>query len=232
MLKNSYVGIIPARGGSKGIPRKNIKDFLGKPLLAWTIEAARDSGALEDIIVSTDDAEIASIALDYGASVPYIRSNDLARDDSSTIDVLIDIILQLDLQCNLVLLQPTSPLRTSSDIWQSVESHRSVNSGSLVSVCKSKSHPLWSFTLESDRKIKSFSPTSGLPTRRQDMKQSYVLNGAIYISDSHSIIQNKSFINDDTYGFEMPRQRSVDIDDDLDWKIAEFFSGASKCDEF
>nr|WP_231701885.1 acylneuraminate cytidylyltransferase family protein [Crassaminicella thermophila] len=223
----SIIAIIPARGGSKGIKNKNIKYLIDKPLISYTIEAAKKSKYIDRIVVTTDDIEIKKVSEQFGVEVPFIRPKELAQDDTPGIEPIIHAVKWLEdnegYRADYVInLQPTSPLRTSEDIDQAVEKLLNSNSISLVSVCESSEHPYWmkkiengimqSF-LEVDIKNKNY--------RRQDLPKVYSLNGAIYMSTTENLVSNKSFYSENTLPYIMPKERSIDIDDMIDFKLAE-----------
>ena len=220
MFKNyTYLAIIPARGGSKGIPKKNIVPLGGKPMIAYSIEAALQSKYIDHTIVSTDDEKIAQISSNYGANV-IMRPPELAKDTSVTIDVLLHVIKALETEYDfLVLLQPTSPLRLSKHIDEAIELFQSNGNKSLVSVSLVNDHPLLIRTVDDTGKLnKLFSKNSTV--RRQDMPKYYRINGAIYINKiSH--IHAKTSLNDNQTAYIMPQEFSVDIDEPIDLFIAE-----------
>ena len=219
------LAIIPARGGSKGLPGKNIKELCGKPLIAWTIEQAKSCSNIDRIVVSTDDEKIADIAKKYGAEVPFIRPAELADDTSSTIDVIFHAINWLeeheDYQPEyILLLQPTSPLLTREDIDGVIQMLKDKNARAVVSVCKTDHHPWWSNTLPENGNMKDFLRPEILNNRRQDLPVFYKLNGAIYLADTDYLREWNSFFGPDTFACEMPKEHSIDIDSDIDFKLA------------
>ena len=219
-MKN--IALIPARGGSKGIPRKNVLQFAGKPLINWTIEAAQKSKYIDFIFVSTDDQEIAEVSRKAGATVPFLRPSSLANDLSPSIDTVIHTLTEFKNFDNVFLLQPTSPLRTNLDLDESMELLIKSNSESLVSLSESQKHPALNFYInEDDKKIKKITNIP-VPSQRQEIPVSYTLNGAIYLSSTSSVIAKKTFIRESTIGYIMPVERSVDIDTQLDWEWGEF----------
>jgi N-acylneuraminate cytidylyltransferase/CMP-N,N'-diacetyllegionaminic acid synthase len=228
MLKKELViALIPARGGSKRLPKKNIRPLLGKPLIVWTIEHARASRYIDRVIVSTDDEEIAKIAQKHGAEVPFMRPKELATDEAKGIDVVLHAIEFLDKQLGkdfvLVCLQPTSPLRTSEDIDKALEEFlKNPKAEAIVSVCECEHHPLWSGVLPEDRNMKNFLKPDIINKNSQELPKYYRLNGAIYIGRASYLRKNKSFFGEKTYAYVMPSFRSVDIDTILDFKFAEF----------
>jgi len=220
-----FLALIPARGGSKGLKDKNIRQLNNKPLLAYTIEAAKESRIFDRIIVSTDSEKIAAVALKYGAEVPFMRPKELATDTASSMDVLIYTIELLqesnDKYDYVALLQPTSPLRTSQDIVGAVNLLIEKNANSVVSVCKVEHSPLWSNTLPEDLSLKDFIRPEIRNLRRQDLPIFYRLNGAIYIVKVSYILESKDFFGQESYAYIMPVNRSVDIDTELDLVLAE-----------
>ena len=219
------LALIPARGGSKGLKDKNIRQLNNKPLLAYTIEAAKESRIFDRIIVSTDSEKIAAVALKYGAEVPFMRPKELATDTASSMDVLIYTIELLqesnDKYDYVALLQPTSPLRTSQDIVGAVNLLIEKNANSVVSVCRVEHSPLWSNTLPEDLSLKDFIRPEIRNLRRQDLPIFYRLNGAIYIVKVSYILESKDFFGQESYAYIMPVNRSVDIDTELDLVLAE-----------
>jgi len=223
----NILGLISARGGSKGLPRKNIKPLLGKPLIAWTIEQALASKYLDSVIVSTDDKEIADISKKYGAEVPFMRPKELAVDKARGIDVVLHAIgwlkendkrKQYDL---MMLLQPTSPLRRFEDIDKVIEFLFLKEAKAIVSVCEIDHHPLWANTLPEDRCMKDFIKQEIMNKNRQELPVFYRLNGAIYLAYCNYMEKHKSFFGEKSFAYIMPRERSVDIDDEIDFKLAE-----------
>ena len=218
------LALIPARGGSKGIPKKNIIDLAGKPLISYTIEAANKSQYIDSIIVSTDSDEIAEISRKYGARTPFMRDADISNDTSKSIDVVIDAIQRLsdggeDYDI-LVFLQPTSPLRTTSDIDLALEQFIEHKCMQLTSVVENDRYPLLIRSIDNDRLKPLLQKNSSI--RRQDMKKTYYVNGAIYIAKISEINENTS-LNDGIIPYIMTKRNSCDIDDIDDLRIAESY---------
>jgi N-acylneuraminate cytidylyltransferase/CMP-N,N'-diacetyllegionaminic acid synthase len=218
------LAVIPARGGSKGISRKNIQLLLGKPLLAYTIEAAQQARSLGRILVSTEDPEIAKIASQFGAEVPFLRPSELARDETPTLPVLQHVLTRLKALENfepeiIVLLQPTSPLRRASDIDRAVALLQKSGADSVVSLCLAEYSPFWMRRLEGDR-VLPFLPDAPEYLRRQDLPPVYQLNGAVYVTRRRVLLEQSRLLGDDTRGIVMDVESSVDIDKPLDWKTA------------
>lgn len=222
--KKRILALIPARGGSKGIPHKNIIDLCGKPLIFYSIEAGNKSKFIDSVVVTTDDEQIAAISRSFGAEVPFLRPSELASDTSKTMDAIIHAIKTLkDLGQvfeTLVLLQPTSPLRTSDDIDQAIEKYMNNGCVPLVSVSPVNDHPLLIRSIENDRLKPLLNASS--TCRRQDMPNFYRVNGAIYINEISKINEDTSF-NDNPLPYIMDGSHSVDIDEPSDLIIAEYF---------
>lgn len=228
---SNIIAIIPARSGSKGLKDKNIKNLNGKPLIAYTIEAAVKSGVFKDIIVSTDSREYAKIAEKYGAEVPFLRNEELAEDTSSTNDVIEDVIIKLKElgreYDNVMILQPTSPLRGIDDIKNSVKLLEGKNANAVVSMCECEHSPLLSKELGGDKKLDGFLSDLN-STRRQDIKKYYRLNGAIYLLNIHYFLKYKNFYKQNSYAYIMDKVTSIDIDDIYDFKFAEMIIKENK----
>lgn len=218
--------LIPARGGSKGVPRKNIRLLLDKPLIAYTIETALEIDFLDKVIVSTDDLEIAQISREYGAEVPFLRPYELATDEAKSIDVILHAMDWMEKEhgaFNLILLlQPTSPFRNREDIKAALDIFFEKNAKAVVSVCEAEHSPLWMNTLNDDLNMKDFIRKDILNKNRQELGKYYRINGAIYIAEWDYLKQNKTFFGDKTYAYIMPKERSIDIDTEMDFKFAEF----------
>ena len=227
MYKNKKIlGIIPARGGSKGLRRKNILLVAGKPLIAWTIEAARKSKYLDRVILSSEDPEIISVAKKSGCEVPFVRPKTLAGDKTTGIEPVLHAIKTLKESYDyVVLLQPTSPLRSSADIDGCIKQCISMNSSSCVTVTKPDKSPFWMFSLTRKGRLKPLLKAKrGI--RRQDLPEVYALNGAVYVAESSRLLKARSFITYDTLAYEMPQERSLDIDTEADLIKMSAFLGA------
>lgn len=224
------ISIIPARGGSKGIPRKNIKLLNGKPLIYYSIEASNSCNFISKTFVSTEDDEISEISKKLGSQV-IKRPLNLANDKSSSIDVIFHVLDYLEDKNSLpeifVLLQPTSPLRTSKDITNAIELFKSNECDSLVSVSELNHQSLLNFSLNEGYLVQN-TEKEFFNSRRQDLPTYYVLNGAIYITTPDFIRKNKSFYGDRTIPYLMPKERSIDLDTPLDFKIVDFLM---RCDD-
>ena len=223
----TLLALIPARGGSKGIPRKNIRSFLGKPLLQWSIDAALASASVDQVVVTTDDPEIAEIAQLCGAEVPFLRPAEFASDTAPGIAPVLHCLEQLPHVSDVLLLQPTSPLRTTDDIDSIVTLRQQTACESAVSIAPSVKHPAWMYGLKENQLLEPLLPLDAAYCR-QELSASYVLNGALYLASRQLLIREKTFITPNTVGYVMPAERSVDIDTILDWKWAEFLSFSNK----
>ncbi|MCL6557484.1 MAG: acylneuraminate cytidylyltransferase family protein [Firmicutes bacterium] len=220
----SVLGFIPARAGSQGIPGKNVIPLAGRPLLIHTLDAAKKSEVFDHLIVSTDGDEIARIAIQEGADVPFKRPPELSTGDAKGIDVLHHTMRWLEDRgrkhnCVMVL-QPTSPLRTAQDITGALDLFIKRNADAVVSVCETEHHPWWSNTLPEDGCMAGFI-RADVSTNRQNLPKFYRLNGAIYLAQWDFIYRSKTWFGPRTYAYVMPRYRSVDIDDPIDLALAE-----------
>lgn len=219
------LGLIPARAGSKGIIGKNTIDLAGKPLIAYTIEAAINSHYIDNVIVSTDGEHIAEVAKAYGAAVPFLRPAEYASDTAKTIDVLLHALNELSAHGEqyqiLCLLQPTSPLRTSEDIDKAIECFVAHGQRGLVSVSEATDHPLLLRSIETSGVLKSLLDKNST-CRRQDMPSFYRVNGAIYLNQVSELNPEIS-LNDNPIPFILDKTHAIDIDDILDLKVAELF---------
>lgn len=214
------LGLIPARGGSKGIPRKNVLDLAGKPLIGWSIEVASASKYLDAVVVSTDDLEIAKVALDFGAEVPFLRPPEFSSDTASGVSVILHALSELRGYDMVVLLQPTSPLRSVHDIDGCIEAIRNSNASTVVSVCEASTHPAWTYEIDNAGRLKSFYEVERA-CRRQDLPKAYALNGAVYAATVRRLCETSRLVDQDTISYIMPPERSVDIDTMIDFRMAE-----------
>lgn len=214
------LAVVPARGGSKGIPRKNVKLLAGKPLIAWTIEAAIASPMLARVIVSTDDEQIASVAREYGADVPFLRPAELARDDTPGIDPVLHALERLPSYDAVILLQPTSPLRTTADIEGCIRFARNLGAPAAVSISESPKHPHWMYHVGPEERLQPLIDAP-LPGRRQDLSPIYAMNGAIYFADTEWLRRQRTFVTRETAGYVLPVERAIDLDTLFDWRVAE-----------
>lgn len=227
------LGLIPARGGSKRLPGKNLKPLCGKPLIAWTIDAALAARSLTQVVVSTDDPAIAGAARDHGAEVPFLRPAELASDTADglsvtrhAVQVLADAGTNFDY---VMVLQPTSPLRSAADIDAAIALAVERDADNIVSVCPTDHPPEWSNALPADNNLKDFYRPGVRGIRSQDLPVSYRLNGALYLHRTAPLLAGQA---PDTrvasYAYIMPRERSVDIDTAMDFAIASLFAEAAQ----
>ena len=221
-MKN--IAIIPARSGSKGLPDKNIKELAGKPLMAYSIEAALNSRCFDEVMVSTDSEKYAEIAKNCGANVPFLRSEATSTDTATSWDMIDEVLngykrlgREFDTFC---LLQPTSPLRTDDDIREAYELYKQKASFAVVSVCEAEHSPLWSGKLPGTREFVNFINPESMK-RRQDAGKYYRLNGAVYIVNIEKFKTDRFFYHEGSFAYVMSQERSVDIDTDIDFKLAE-----------
>jgi CMP-N-acetylneuraminic acid synthetase len=219
----SILGIIIARGGSKRLPNKNIRNLAGKPLIAWTIESGMKSKYMDRVILSSEDSEIIRIAKEHGCEVPFIRPSYLSRDESSSADVVTHAVNSLDVLYDYtILLQPTTPLRTCQEVDECVEKCINENAKSVVSVSKADKSPYLYYAITDDKLI---------PFKRKkenDHSDYYILNGAIYMFNTKYFLKVRSFTNKSSICYVMPREHSIDIDTILDFKLAEYLAGKSQ----
>jgi CMP-N,N'-diacetyllegionaminic acid synthase len=219
----SVLALIPARGGSKGVPRKNIRPAGGKPLIAWSVEAAKTSRYIDRTILSTDDAEIADVARQFGCEVPFMRPVELATDKANSMDVIRHALKSLPERYDfLVLLQPTSPLRRAAEIDDALERYIASGAKTCVSVCEADKHPYWMVKMTEGGAVTQLFPPELIPDRRQDAPPVFALNGAIYIAPVDHLVAGGDLIVAGTFGYVMPKDRSFDIDTEFDLRIVDF----------
>ena len=219
------LAVIPARGGSKGVPGKNIKDLNGKPLIAYTIEAAVSSGIFERTIVSTDSREIADVAVSYGAEVPFLRPADISGDLVSSDDVILHALAYFEqhgaLYKEVCKLQPTSPMRNGKHLQEAYRLFCERRADFLVSVCECEHSPLWAGTIGDDLSLDDFISEEAKRACRQDLPIYYRLNGAIYMGKVEQFCVNQSFLGKNSVAYIMSQEDSVDIDSQLDFELAK-----------
>lgn len=222
-MKN--IAIIIARSGSKGLKDKNIKLLNGKPLLAYTIEAALNSKCFSEVMVSTDSNKYAQIAKEYGASVPFLRSKNNSMDKTSAWDVVEEVLIEykklgkeFDTFC---LLQPTSPLRDGKDIKNAYKMFKDKKANAVVSMCEIECSYHLINKLPKSLSMKNFITENNYNKRRQDIESYYRFNGALYISKVKTFMKHKNIYNDKCYAYIMDRNKSFDIDSEFDFKIVE-----------
>lgn len=221
------IAIIPARGGSKGLPGKNIKPLNGLPMIGYAIREAQQSTFISDIIVSTDSPDIANVAKELGASVPFLRPDKLAGDTSSAIDVYIYTIDRLNNEYgfsieNFVVLQPTSPLRTTEDIDGALATFFDQQAESVISVTEAAHPPVWAKKINEEGILKNYFPEYASNQNRQEINTAYMPNGAVFAFNYLKLKSEYGYYFEKTYPFIMPANRSVDVDTYLDFEFAEF----------
>ena len=220
-MNKTFLAIIPARGGSKRLPRKNILDLCGKPLISWSIEAALKSKYISKVVVSSDDEEILNISSQFGAET-IKRPDYLSSDTATTFDAIKHTIDNFKNYDYIVLLQPTSPLRNEKHIDEAIELLEEKQADAIVSVCEMDHSPLWSNTLPKDGNMKNFLRDEVLNKRSQDLEKYYRVNGAVYICKTDKLLENKSFfLKDNIFAYIMDRKSSIDIDEEIDFLFAQ-----------
>jgi len=226
MIKGkSVMAMIPARGATKGLSGKNIKKLAGKPLIAWTIEAAQRSKYIDRIVVSTDDDEIVNVSKEFGAEVPFKRPAELAGDNAKMMDVVIHCLgffKEKERLCDIIaLLQPTSPLRTARDIDGAIEFFMDKKAQAVISVTECEYAPEWVGKLPPDLNMRDFIDEKVKEKNRQDLCNYYRLNGSIFLAASEHLDKCRDWYGPGTFAYLMKKEHSVDIDDHFDFKFAE-----------
>mgnify|MGYP000403183643 CR=1 FL=1 len=221
------LAIIAARGGSKRLPRKNVLDLHGKPMIAWSIQAGLQSKYVDRVVVTTDDEEIADVSRRYGASVPFMRPDDLSSDDATSLDVVRHAVKSLGESYKyIILLQPTSPLRESKHIDGAVEFLMQKNADGVIGVSEVE-HPVeWTNVLSDDLSMNGFLSSDVVGKRSQDFPKRYRINGAIYLCDIEKMLyENTFFMEQGCYAYRMERESSIDVDEEVDFILAASFLG-------
>jgi len=225
--EKKILAIIIARGGSKGVPRKNIKIAGGKPLLAWMFEAAKQSKYIDRLILSSDDSEIISVAKKIGCDAPFVRPLEFSQDKSSVSDVVIHALNEIKGFDYVMMLQPTSPLTITEDIDGCIDFFINSKAKSIVSVAEPQKNPYWAFTMEEENKLVPVFGQKYFNQQRQELPMVYIPTGAFYMAQSKWFLENKSFYTDATLGYLIPTERSLDIDSELDFKVFEAIINSS-----
>lgn len=226
MIKGKHIAIIPARSGSKGVMNKNIRLFDGKPLLAYSVEAAIESGCFDEVMVSTDSVKYAEVAKCYGATIPFLRSDENSGDSVDKWDVVREVLTEYSSKSlyfeSVCVLQPTSPLRTSADIRAAYKLYENKEAEFVISVCECEHPPIWTGTVGGNLNMTDFNrPEMFIP--RQKLPKYYRLNGAIFIAETRVISSgNMNLYGEYTYAYIMDIERSVDIDSELDFEYGEY----------
>ena len=223
----SFLAIIPARGGSKGLPGKNIKDLCGKPLIVWSIEKGLQSNYIDEVVVTTDSQEIADISKQYGASVPFLRPDELATDTATSFDAIKHTIDFYKKERNrafdyIVLLEPTSPLREVSDINKAIEQLLCSDAEAIVGITKTEDqNPAFLILKDKNEYLTGYENLEMKVLRRQDIKDVYFFEGTIYISEREMLLNKKTFYHENTIGYEVPKWKSLEVDDMDDFIMIE-----------
>ena len=220
------LAIIPARGGSKGLPGKNTKLLGGLPLICHSIKTAFASNLIDRVIVFTEDNEIASIARDCGAEIPFMRPIDLAEDTSMVLDSYLHVLERIDKENSkptqsFVALLPTAPLRAPQDIDEAIKIFNDKNADSVISVVEASVPLNWYMHITKKGTLENYTPESKVLKNRQEFKKSYVPNCSIYIFRTEALRLTRQYYSEKTYPYIMPKERSADIDDLLDFEWAE-----------
>jgi CMP-N-acetylneuraminic acid synthetase len=224
MYKNrTFLAIVPARGGSKRLPRKNILDLNGKPLITYSIKAGLKSNYVDSVVVSSDNSEVLKIAKEHKAQTVK-RPDFLANDTATTFDAIKHTIENFEKYDYIVLLQPTSPLRDARHIDEAIELLDEKNADAIVSICEMEHSPLWSNSLDESLSMQGFLKEEVLNKRSQELETYYRLNGAIYICKTEKLLEEKSFLlKNNIFAYVMRREHSIDIDEKIDFDIANLF---------
>jgi CMP-N,N'-diacetyllegionaminic acid synthase len=224
----SVLGIIPARGGSKGVPRKNVRLLGGKPLIGWACQAAKGSTRISRLVCSTDSPEIAEVCKQFGVETPFLRPPELATDKALVVDVLHHMLMELDPSGTnfsyVCLAQATSPFVTSAILDEAIATAIEKNADTVISgtLCGMQ-HPSTMFTLDQERRVRWLLPESGRMKRRQDFEPIYIRRGAVYVFRAAMIRQNRSLYGERIFAVETDEAHATTIDTELDFKLAEFF---------
>jgi CMP-N,N'-diacetyllegionaminic acid synthase len=221
------LAIIPARGSSKGLVGKNIKLLLGKPLIAYTIEAAQQSKSIDKIVLSTDSPQIAEVARKYDIEIPFMRPEELAADASLAIETYLYTVERLNSEFKynineFIVLQPTSPLRTFKDIDCAINVYFEKEADSVISVCEAPYPPYWAKKISAAGGLLNYFDSEVSNINRQDIVKAFIPNGAIYIFKLSLLKKHHSYYSTRTFPYVMPRERSIDIDDLFDFEITEY----------
>jgi CMP-N-acetylneuraminic acid synthetase len=229
---STVLGLVVARGGSKGIPGKNLRLVAGQPLIGYTFRAARHSRALSRVVLSTDSAEIANAGRQYGVEVPFLRPPELARDDSPVVDAALHALTWLEQNADfcpdyIMLLQPTSPLRTAEDIDAAIRLAVERHADAVVSVTPADHHPFLMKVVDENGRMRPFLQTDSAERRRQDLPDVYAPNGALYLVRRQILTEKRSWCPEGTLAYIMPPERSLDVDTLWDLRLAEVILGGA-----
>ena len=224
----SALALILARGGSKGIPAKNIRPLGGRPLIVWSIDVALKCPSITAVVVSTDSPEIAEVARAAGARVPFLRPAELATDTALQIDAMQHAVAHLEAQGEqypvIVLLQPTSPFRTVEEVEGAIALLARTGADSVIAVAEVTSqHPMIMYRMDPAQRLSALLSSDGAGVLRQDFPKVYLRTGAVYATRRDVLMQQRSLYGQDSRGYVMPEHRSVNIDGPMDWELAEFY---------
>lgn len=214
------LAVIPARGNSKGLPGKNVMPLAGKPLIAWSIDAANRSASVDRTVVSTDSQAIADVASVWGADVPFLRPAALAMDDTPGIAPLLHACQMVPGYDFVALLQPTSPLRTAADLDSAIDLMLGQGADFCISVTRVKQHPNWLFSVSAQGYLERYEQAE-MQTDRQSLSPLYAPNGALYIARVAALEEHRTLMGPGTVAYEMSAEKSADIDTALDLRICE-----------
>lgn len=226
VAEKKVFAVITARGGSKGIPRKNVVDCGGKPLIAWTIEAARQSELIDRLIVSTDDDEISEVAVRYGADVPFRRPSELAGDTSCHVAVVQHAVTWMEDNCGenydyVVLIQPTCPLITPVDIDGAVKLALENDADSVITVHEARQHPYYSRRRRSDGSLDFIIPAGRTITRRQDLPEAFAEAGAVFVIKKEVLMSTGVLETEYPLAYVLPEERALDVDTPWDLHLVD-----------
>lgn len=229
----TVLALIPARGGSKGVPRKNIRVLAGKPLIVWTIEEAKRSLYIDRLVLTSEDPEIIDVAVSWGCEAPFVRPSELAQDDTPGMAPILHALEQMPAYDLVVLLQPTSPLRTAADIDRCIETCVRSGAPSCVTMAEAEKSPFWMYFLDEAGRMNPVISCEDAALPRQKLPKVYALNGAVYVARREWLLRSEMFVGPETIASIMPHERSLDIDTEFDCVFFEFLMNSlrSKSDE-
>ena len=226
IAERKVLALVPARGGSKGLPGKNVRSLCGRPLIQWSIDTALACKEIDAVVVSTDDEQITEVAASAGAEVPFLRPSALAGDRASSIDVVIHALDFLESKGRVfdivLLLEPTSPLRETADIQVALQRMVATGAAAIVSVCRAEStHPAFMFRTTGQGCLEPFMSVSPTGVRRQEIEPLFYLEGSLYASTVEALRKRRSFYHKDTLAYEVAKWKALEIDDIEDFQMVE-----------
>lgn len=227
MIELRILALVPARGGSKRVPGKNIRLLGGRPLIKWSIDALNGIADICDVLVSTDDAAIAEVARAAGAIVPWLRPNELATDTAKSVDVCLHALDWYEREKGevdgVLLMQPTSPFRSRDTIVRGINLFREHNRRSVLGVAPTQTHPMWCFEIQGES-MRPYIISVESNLRSQDLPPAYVISGVLYLLTPRELRECRTFYNDSTVPLIVDRpEEGIDIDTEWDWAIAEAY---------